>query len=67
MFQGTDKKERYFNGYIQLKPHLYGCHIMKNKVDMPSSKGQKGYGQAHHHRSIHDLNIINCISLCHYI
>ena len=67
MFQEADKKKgRYFNRYIQLKSHLYGCHVMKNKVDMPSGKSQKGYGQAHHHRSIHDLNII-CISLGHYI
>lgn len=45
--------------YIQLKTHLYGCHVMKDKVDMPSKKSQKGYGQAHHHCSIQDLNTIH--------
>lgn len=34
---------------------LNSCHIMKNKVDMPSSKTQKGYGQPHHNRSIQDI------------
>lgn len=33
---------------------LYGCHVMKDKVDMPSKKSQKGYGQTHHHCSIQD-------------
>lgn len=45
----------FLMGYIQLKPHLYGCHIMKDKVDIPSSESQKGYGQGHHHCSIDDL------------
>lgn len=45
--------------YIQLKTNLYGCHIMKDEVDMPPSKGQKGYGQGHQHCSIHDLNNIH--------
>lgn len=45
--------------YIQLKTDLNGCHIMKDKVDMPSSKGKKGHGQAQQHCSTKDLNTIH--------
>lgn len=43
---------------VQLATHLYGSHIMKDKVDMPSRKSKKGYCQGDQHQPTCDLHTV---------